>query len=91
MKNLLLAVLFSTAGFVTQAQTGKDSVKSARDFIIENENTRTTRPNIVNPEVKKLMPQNDSVVLANQKTEKAKNCCNSSCCKKKKPRKKNIR
>jgi len=82
MKGLILIALLTAFSFTTKAQTGSDSVKSVRDYIIENENKRNTPPNVVKPGLKKISPS-DATDNA-KKTEKKKKCC--LFCKKKKKR-----
>lgn len=82
MKAFFLA-LVCCGGMHAMAQTTPDTLKSARDYIIENENTRITRPPITKPDLKKVAPYDSAAAPAPVKKEKANKCC-LFCNKKKK-------
>lgn len=74
MKILLITLMMVTASFTAQAQTKPaDSAKSARDYVIDNENKRTTTPNQVKPSIKTIHPAGEQVGA--QKKQRSKKCC----------------
>lgn len=77
---VLLFIIMMAFGYNSYGQTDTAKIKSARDYIIENENKRPTPPNIVKPDPKKLKPLDEKPASA--KKEKQKKCC--LFCKKKK-------
>lgn len=81
MKTILISLVLTAGSFTAQAQAKPaDSTKSARDYIIENENKRTVTPNKVRREIKTIhSPEEKEQTSKSQKTKK---CC--LFCKKKK-------
>jgi len=73
MKNIIFALLLSTTGILAQAQTKPDSAKSARDYIIENENKRTSPPNKIKREIKTISSTEENGKAATK--QKSKKCC----------------
>ena len=83
MKKILISLIFIAGSFTSQAQAQAkpaDSTKSARDYIIENENKRTVTPNKIRREIKTIhSPEEKEQASQSRKTKK---CC--LFCKKKK-------
>lgn len=69
MKTIIVAASFMVIAHPAFAQK-KDSLKSAVDFIIENENKRTTVPNVVKAEPKPIIPSGNLSTTSGKKK-----CC----------------